>query len=539
MKSILNISTISLVALSFGFASCSDSYMDKINENNDNASDAPAKSLLADVLTSTAFHDVGGDMDTYISSYNEYEVGIGNQLWDAQTRVSGVTSSTTFGDSWNDIYADLGNARRVISKSNAAGDYNTAGMGEVMAAILSVIVTDNFGDVPYTQAALPYLTNGVPTYMNPAIDAQESIYDSIMVHLNNAITDFNSGATDSPGKYDYLYGGKVANWLKLAYGLKARYTLRLYDTYSAADKTAKMQEVISDVNNSFQSASDQAEYNLYSSTNRNPYYDFFVSRSYFAISPTYLAKLNDRSDPRLNRIIVAYVDTLGNEIDKQISYSDVNNGGYAPISGGGSEKIGKYNYSIYSYAATAPTFYMSYHELMFIAAEAYERLGDLTNAKIALKTAVVAAIANTESNITNVENSADELGNDWGEGVTMTTSAITPEQASDYFDNHVASLFNANPLQEIEIQKYLGLFGPNGEATEEYADIRRHKGAVEDYYNFGNPVNATQYPWELPYGNSGVTANKNVSAAYGDGQYVYSNCIWWAGGKGKHKGGEL
>jgi|WetSurMetagenome_2_1015567.scaffolds.fasta_scaffold19813_1 hypothetical protein len=532
MKSILNISIVSLsvLSLSLGTVGCSDSYMDKINQNNDNLPTAPAKFILADVLTSTAFHDIGGDMDTYISTYNEYEVGIYGQLWDAQNRNS-TSSSTTFGDSWNDVYNDLMDSRLVIAKSAAAGSLHTEGMGEVMAAITSAIITDNFGDVPYSQAALTYLVNGLPPYTNPKLDTQESVYDSVMVHLNNAIADLSAKSTDSPGAYDYLYNGDATKWLKLAYGLRARYTMRLYDTYSASDKVAKMKDVISDVAQSFQSVSDQAAYNVYTSSNRNPYYDFFDSRNYFAISPTYLSKLAARNDPRLNNIVV-------DQADGNIQLADTNytqGGGLASINGGSSQKQYTYNVSIYSFACTAPTFYMSYHELMFLAAEAYERLGDLPDSKAALRKAVVAAIVNTQSSITNVDNSVDELNANNDGSVTMTadTAGLGAVQAGAYFDNNVSKLFDANPLQEIAIQKYLGLFGCNGEATEAYADIRRHKAANEDYYNFGNTLNSTEYPWELPYGSSAVTANKYVLAAYGNGQYVYQNCLWWAGGTGK------
>jgi len=32
------------------------------------------------------------------------------------------------------------------------------------------------------------------------------------------------------------------------------------------------------------------------------------------------------------------------------------------------------------------------------------------------------------------------------------------------------------------------------------------------------------------YGADDVLANPEVKAAFGDGQYVYSEAVWWAGG---------
>jgi len=548
MKSILSKSLTCLSVLSLGMSvwSCSDSYMDKINEDTDHTTSVPAKSILADVLTSTAVHNVGGDMDTYISSYNEYEVGVYNQLWNTEYRI-GTTSSTTFGDSWNSVYSDLKNARIIIEKcSNSgsqSGNLTTKGIGEVMAAINSAIITDNFGDAPYSQAALPDLKNGVVQYNNPVLDKQKVIYDSIMNYLDAAIKDLPQGDNNTsggPGAYDYLYAGSYAKWLKLAYGLKARYTMRLLPTYSASEKTAMMDSVLSYVSKSFTSTADQAAYNKYGTSNWNPYYDFFISRTYFGASESYVTKLSDRNDPRLKRLFVGNddVQSTGHYVKvgtpsygkKDSLHVDTI---YVAPNGTPDQTQGEYSYSVYSYAATAPTFYMSYHELLFLEAEAYERLGQTDNAKATLKEAVVAAIANTENNITNVEDEVDELSNDWGEGVTMSTAAITAAQAASYFDNTVAPLFDTNPMKEITVQKYLALFGPNGEALEEYADIRRHKALGEDYFSLVNPLNAKEYPWSLPYGSSGVTSNVNVKAAYGDGQYIYTNTIWWAGGTGK------
>jgi hypothetical protein len=33
-----------------------------------------------------------------------------------------------------------------------------------------------------------------------------------------------------------------------------------------------------------------------------------------------------------------------------------------------------------------------------------------------------------------------------------------------------------------------------------------------------------------PYGSEDVTTNVNVRTAYGDGSYVYTENVWWAGG---------
>ena len=41
--------------------------------------------------------------------------------------------------------------------------------------------------------------------------------------------------------------------------------------------------------------------------------------------------------------------------------------------------------------------------------------------------------------------------------------------------------------------------------------------------NFVILANAKKFPLRMPYGNSDVVSNPEVKAAYGDGQYVYSD----------------
>ncbi|WDF69273.1 hypothetical protein PQ465_02555 [Sphingobacterium oryzagri] len=88
-------------------------------------------------------------------------------------------------------------------------------------------------------------------------------------------------------------------------------------------------------------------------------------------------------------------------------------------------------------------------------------------------------------------------------------------------------MFADSPLKEIEIQKYLAFSGASGESTEMYNDIRRWKAL-----GASNVVleNSKRFPLRLPYGNSETTTNPNVQQAYGNGQYVYTENVWWAGG---------
>jgi hypothetical protein len=187
-----------------------------------------------------------------------------------------------------------------------------------------------------------------------------------------------------------------------------------------------------------------------------------------------------------------------------------------------------YNTSAFVLAQTAPTLLLSYHELLFLKAEALARKNDPA-AKAALKEAVVAAIANTEKSVAAALSAPEVLRKG---GIATASSAIDTAQAKAYFDASVAPLYDANPVKEVMVQKYLAFFGASGESPEAYNDVRRLRAMGEGgYIELKNPKNAAgKFPLRCGYGNDDTTTNPAVQAAYGNGQYVYTENVWWAGG---------
>ena len=147
---------------------------------------------------------------------------------------------------------------------------------------------------------------------------------------------------------------------------------------------------------------------------------------------------------------------------------------------------------------------MSYHEVEFLKAEAYVRLNQLENAETALRNAVVAAFQ-------------------------KVNIGLTAEEAETYFEASVLPKFNTNALSEVMNQKYIAFF--EEEAVEAYNDYRRLIAMGNNVIELDNPKNAAnQFPQRFTYGSSDVTTNENVRTAYGDGNYVYTEKVWWAGG---------
>ena len=519
---------ILFAALGFtALASCSEDAMDRVNEDNDHTTSAPAKFVLADVITSTAFSNVGGDLNTYFSVYTEHTVGVDNQLYKAESRNGEPSVASTFNNVWGNLYSTLRDARIVVLKASdkAAANYTTKGIGEVLVAINSALITDAFGNTPYSQAALPELDNGKPKYMNPDMDTQEAIYQSIMKSLDDAIVDLPKGdSQDKVGAYDFIYQGDGEKWLKLAYGLKARYTMRLLAR--SKNREADLKKVLEYIDKSYKSRDEQAAYAIYDANNINPLFGFQWSRDGLAASKSYSDKLIERKDPRLRRFFCIGQNQMPKGATSiSIQVKGAEDSTFLMAENGTAQSIKfHYNTPIFFYAQVCPTLLMSYHELLFLKAEALARLNKTAEAEAALKEAVVAAIANAEMGLQGAFKAPTVAG--YG-GIKETTEAITEKEAGEYFDTNVKPLFTANPLREVMIQKYLAMLGAFGESTECYNDIRRMKALKEDFVKLDNPK---PFPLRAPYGDSDVSANPKVKAAYGDGQYVYSEPVWWAGG---------
>ena len=479
MRKVLYILSIAVLALSLW--SCSESIMDEINKNVNDPSDMTANLIITDAMTTSAFSIAGGDFAFYASIYIEHNAGTWGQFYNADIRSSQPSSSTTYNNTWNNIYANLYTLKIVREKcsegGSEAGNYHTLGIAQILTAYNLASLTDAMGDVPWTEALQPGVV------FAPVLDKQEDIYEDVFDLLDEAIANLEKTTIfPSLGGQDLIYNGDIDLWKKFAYGLKARYTMRL------SLKAPAYANVITFANQSFTAADEQAQFIYNGNTSQSPYYCMFQDRDYYGASQSLHDKLVDRNDPRDDLFFMPYPST-GDALV------------FAP-NGTANQVQGFYSISAIS-TITAPTYIMSYHELEFLKAEAYVRSGNLALADSALKKAVIAAFQ-------------------------KVNIGLTAAEAVSYFNTSVRPKFTANPLSEVMNQKYIAFF--EEEAMEAYNDYRRLRAMGNNVIDLDNPANTNRFPLRLSYGSSDVTTNSNIRDAYGDGTYVYSENVWWAGG---------
>ena len=475
------------------FSSCSENLMDRVNrkETSKTADKVAAKFQLTDAEVATAYSTVNGAYAWYVSSYTEQLFGTGNnQMMKAELRnPSETASATTFNNEWNSTYLNLHNIYQMIEKCSEGGinasQSDLLGMAQILNAINWGVLTDLHGDVPFTECF-----TGNPA---PKIDTQESIYTAILAMLDDAQTNLAKGGSNA-GEQDLFFGGDTEKWSAFGHAVKARYLLHTY---------GRNKSVLSEVVKEAQAAIDGGFTGCYLKvfngvTADNAWSAYQWSRYYIGSNKTVDDLMLEREDPREP---IYNMDMSGENIIGEPGNSDQ------------ATLVQALNEPAWLENGAANLVIMSESELYFILAEAQAILGQ--DATTAFEKAV-------SSNVK--------------EYFAIAGEEIEDADVEDYIEG-LADLFAADPLKEIRIQKYLAQ--TRGEVIETYNDMRRIIYTDGKYpVEMKNPNNTSsvgnRWPLRLPYGDSDVVSNPNVTAAFGSGNeagmYIFTENVWWAGG---------
>lgn len=130
-----------------------------------------------------------------------------------------IPSYSTLGNTWSQAYRyAVKNCDKIIAEGDAAGNTYYAGIGRVLRTYVYMGMTDLWGDVPYSEA-------NVEGIESPKTDSSADIYNSLLVSINTAISNFKdteSANSLMPGANDLFYGGDVEKWLKVANTMKLK-----------------------------------------------------------------------------------------------------------------------------------------------------------------------------------------------------------------------------------------------------------------------------------------------------------------------------
>jgi hypothetical protein len=133
---------------------------------------------------------------------------------------------------WNTSYGSALKQYNTMDTDAENNEYYQA-IAKIMKAYHFQILVDAYGDIPYSEA----LKRGANT--TPAYDNALSIYEDLIVKLDEAISLINSGSTNVnvkvPGSDDGVYAGNMTEWKKFANTVKLRILVRQSDVSGRAD----------------------------------------------------------------------------------------------------------------------------------------------------------------------------------------------------------------------------------------------------------------------------------------------------------------
>lgn len=222
------------VILVSSMGSCSDSSYLDINYNPNYPASATCKNLVPAAEASTVavmglYATLTGNMwcqyTTQGNSTNQY-----NDLcaYASSTSVSYPPVTTLWQNSYANALEDL---KLALADAEANANWNYWLVAKVLQAYHFLMLTDSYGDIPFTEA----LNSDVP---NPKFDsAKDVVYPGILEMLDAAIAKESDAVTaekkSTMGVNDCFFKGDMGKWVAFAKSLKLKMYLKSYATYSS------------------------------------------------------------------------------------------------------------------------------------------------------------------------------------------------------------------------------------------------------------------------------------------------------------------
>ena len=214
MKKLLILLTVLLVL----GTSCKKDFLSVDEFNPNSASSVPANLVLPAALNNTARDFTQPDNYQFIS------------FWYGLMSISGGYSQPTnltqynllasdYQNNWRNHYENLLNYDYIEKAASTVNQQSFKAIAKIMKVYIYQTLVDVYGNIPYSEAL--QTDKGI---LKPKYDAQQTIYEDLVVQLDAAMTLITSTPADADpvGAYDIVYQGDMGKWLKFANTLKLR-----------------------------------------------------------------------------------------------------------------------------------------------------------------------------------------------------------------------------------------------------------------------------------------------------------------------------
>ena len=303
MQNFKYITKLALTTAAILVCSCKDLDELNINPNGVDPANGHPNLLMATVMTDLGqtvvdlgFGNIAGVMqhtqrDGWASEHNNYD-------WVSE------------GQSWSDYYGILRTNDEMLNLAEAFNLDFHKGVGLVMRAYTFGLITDLWGDAPYTSSLNG--EQGGEANLKPVFNDQQEIYLGILADLeeaNSLLSGEQGDYTDIIPAQDVYYDGNVAKWRKFANSLALRYYMRISNKEEAIAR-AGTEKIMADQGTYpiITAAEDDAAMGYIGATSddswpSNTVFDQTTNGTYFRtkMCATLLERLQKLDDPRITR----------------------------------------------------------------------------------------------------------------------------------------------------------------------------------------------------------------------------------------------
>jgi hypothetical protein len=368
MKKIIQIHLIAVLLISGLLSACSKDF-EEINTDPNNPPSALPQQLLAPALVKSLTYNMIRNRN-----FNNELMQITVDQSDAEGRVFRYDYRPSTSDYlYNGLYTELTNFKELYKSASDSLNYNSTfrGISLICQTWVYSLLTDTYGDVPYSQSNLAR-DSGI---YEPRFDKQKDIYAGMFEQLERANIMLDSNQS-IPASSDPVFAGVASKWRKFGNSLYLRLLLRISGKAEvAAMAQAKIKDILETNAASYPIMTSNADNALLVWTGGGPY-----------VSPLNTVREQDFRAPSMAKFFIENLVVWNDpRIDISQGTGGINRWGIAPYQGSfqgiqsgylpGSEPIKKSyfysNTSASSLQKDAMTgLMMTYAELRFIMAEA-------------------------------------------------------------------------------------------------------------------------------------------------------------------------
>lgn len=297
MKKIKIFTLTALAASCLATTSCTKDFEELNTNPNETAAARPA-SLLAPAL-----HDV-------VTRNNNRALRLNNELMQVHVTILDSDEIHRYvvrpGESdymWNNWYLQRTNFVDIYNNALVTQQKSFMGIGLILDVWVTSLITDMFGDVPYSQA-----NKGREGNLQPKFDSQEQIYRDLFAKLEeaNALLAANEQMSADEKALDPLYAGDIAKWRKFGNSLYLRLLMRVSGK-PEMNAAPKIKEIVETNASFYPIFANNEESAILKYTTTLPLVSAFTNmRDYdfngsHGLSDFFVNNLNNMGDPRITR----------------------------------------------------------------------------------------------------------------------------------------------------------------------------------------------------------------------------------------------